>query len=270
MADNHQDDVPMDNLALPPDLRALLSRHEWRQVDLGCSSAAVFGLAEGGRTQFFLKGEIAGPFAELPLEAERLLWLAEQGLACPSVVALESHEGRNWLLLSALDGKDLASSRSTPDGQRIEILAAALRRLHELDPANCPFDHRLTVRLRLAKARMEAGAVDESDFDEERLNATAASLFAYLEANEPDVTDPVVAHGDACLPNFMTHEGQFSGYVDCGRLGVADRYQDIALALRSIRYNVGQTWVQHFLDCYGLSGIDDAKVAYYVVLDEFF
>ncbi|QPB21954.1 APH(3') family aminoglycoside O-phosphotransferase [Rhizobium sp. 007] len=260
----------MENTALPPSLRALLSRHEWKQDDLGCSSADVFRLAEGGRTRFFLKGEIAGPFAELPLEAERLLWLAEQGLQCPSVVALESHEGRNWLLLSALAGSDLASCKLTTDRQRIEILAAALRRLHELDPETCPFDHRLTARLRLAKARMEAGAVDESDFDEERQNATAASLFAYLEANQPDVTDPVVAHGDACLPNFMTHEGQFSGYVDCGRLGVADRYQDIALALRSIRYNVGEAWVRHFLDCYGLSGINDGKVAYYMVLDEFF
>jgi aminoglycoside 3'-phosphotransferase-2 len=129
----------MEYTALPSNLRALLSQHEWKQDDLGCSSAEVFRLAEGGRTRFFLKGEIAGPFAELPLEAERLLWLGEQGLQCPSVVALESHEDRNWLLLSALPGSDLASSKLTTDRQRIEILAAALRRLHELDPETCPF-----------------------------------------------------------------------------------------------------------------------------------
>ncbi|TCU17387.1 APH(3')-II family aminoglycoside O-phosphotransferase [Rhizobium sullae] len=260
----------MENIALPPKLRALLSQYEWKQDDLGCSSADVFVLAEGGQKRFFLKGEIAGPFAELPLEAERLLWLAKQGMPCPSVVAMESHEDRNWLLLNALPGSDLASSKSTADARCIEILAAALRRLHELDPETCPFDHGLTARLRLARARMDAGAVDEDDFDDERQSETAASLFAYLEASQPDVTDAVVAHGDACLPNFMTHEGRFSGYIDCGRLGVADRYQDIALAMRSIRYNLGEAGVRHFLDCYGLSGIDDAKVAYYLVLDEFF
>ena len=36
-----------------------------------------------------------------------------------------------------------------------------------------------------------------------------------------------------------------------GRAGIADRYKDIALAVRSIRHNCGGAFVQPFLDEYG-------------------
>jgi aminoglycoside phosphotransferase len=57
---------------------------------------------------------------------------------------------------------------------------------------------------------------------------------------------------------------------DWGRAGIADRYQDIALAIRSIGYNFGNAYVQAFLDAYGLTAVDEAKVHYYQLMDEFF
>lgn len=56
-----------------------------------------------------------------------------------------------------------------------------------------------------------------------------------------------------------------------GRGGVADRYQDIALAVRSIRHNLkSEKFVELFLDAYELKNVDFSKIDYYILLDELF
>lgn len=236
----------------------------------GRSSAHVFRLEADGRAPLYLKIEGSGAFAELPDEAARFGWLRSVGLACPEVVAQAADGGRNWLLTTALPGGNLAGEGALSPLARVELVAAALVDLHRLDTCRCPFDHRLDKRIAVAKARMEAGVVDETDFGKARLGRTAASLFADLERTRPETEDLVVTHGDACLPNFVASGNGFSGYIDCSRLGVADRHQDIALACRSIRSNFGDALVQPFLSAYGTAAADPAGLDYYELLDEFF
>ncbi|QCI63587.1 aminoglycoside 3'-phosphotransferase [Phreatobacter stygius] len=132
------------------------------------------------------------------------------------------------------------------------------------------FDHRLDHRLAAARARMAAGLVDETDFDDERLGRPLPDLYRQLIADRPPSEMLVVTHGDACLPNLIAGETGFAGFIDCGRLGLADRYQDLALASWSITYNLGAAWVAPFFGHYGLPEPDPARLAYYRLLDEFF
>jgi aminoglycoside 3'-phosphotransferase-2 len=115
-----------------------------------------------------------------------------------------------------------------------------------------------------------AGHVNEADFDVARLGYTAMQLLGPLYEQRPGFEDIVVTHGDSCLSNAIFDDASFSGFVDCGRCGRADRYQDLALAARSIDSNFGGQFAVEFFEAYGVKNSDAEKVSYYQLVDEFF
>ena len=123
---------------------------------------------------------------------------------------------------------------------------------------------------RINGVALRQGIIDESDFEVENQTKSAHQLFEEL-SKVHIVEDAVVAHGDYCLPNIIFQEKSITGAIDLGRFGIADRHQDIALFLRSFKVNVGPPDIQLFLDSYGLiDEIDDQKVSFFKMLDEFF
>lgn len=251
---------------LPHALKPLES-HEWTPITIGRSGASVWKIAMG-ESGMFLKAEPNAELAEMPGEVLRLDYLADMGFPAPRIVDHVEADDFHWLLMTAVRGEDLTHATDKPE-ELVQVMADGLKRLHALDPAHCQFDHRLDRRLADAEANLRAGRVDEDDFDTAHEGWTGEQVFDWLVENKPRTGELVVTHGDASLPNLLALNGRFSGIVDCSRLGVADRWQDLALACSSLEYNGGKALVADFLAAYGAE-FDEERYAYYTALDEMF
>ena len=215
----------------------------------------------------------------LAAEAERLRWLATTPLAGRVATVVDHHVDDGdveHLVTTAVRGTDAAllGERLDPDDPagRHDLtrrFGRALRELHDaLDPATCPFDRRLDVRLADAARRAAEGRVDLVDLEPEHAGKSAEQLLDELHATRPDGEDLVVGHGDWCFPNvlFDERDGAWS-MVDLADLGVCCRWYDVGIGARSTTHNLGEAAVPAFLDGYGLPP-DHERLRFYVLLDE--
>ena len=96
-----------------------------------------------------------------------------------------------------------------------------------------------------------------------RVALTADDERAALLAAAPDIDRLVVCHADACVPNTLVgDDGNPTGHVDLGRMGVADRWADLAVATNSLGWNFPGNWEAELLDAYGVER-DEQRTTYY-------
>ncbi len=255
------------------DLRSLLLSNKYEQILDGCSGAEVYYLPE---LEAYLKIGKADGISDLGREKAALEWLSGR-LIVPRVLGFESSTDGDALLISEIPGTPAAryvASGLTADTAREFVAegARAMRAMHAIDIRDCLLDERLDVKLEHAGENVRHGLVDESDFDEDNAVKTAASIYEEVVRGRPRGEDLVFTHGDLCLPNIIMNEEVVAGFVDLGRAGVADRYQDIALFHRSFHSNCGieVDFEGVFCDVYGIPELNRMKLDYYRKLDELF
>jgi aminoglycoside 3'-phosphotransferase-2 len=71
------------------------------------------------------------------------------------------------------------------------------------------------------------------------------------------------------VTNLIVDDAGRTGWIDCGRLGVASARSCQRSATRDIADELGEEWVAPFLAAYG-TAFDAAKSSFYRLLDEFF
>jgi kanamycin kinase len=235
---------------------------EWELVTVGQSGATVT------RRDGVYRKVSADPRDDLTGEAARLSWLRAHGIPAAEVITSEP----GLLVTAEVPGRSAAGDWPEADrGRVVDSLADLTRALHGLPVADCPFDRRLAVTVPQALA----ADVDLDDLDDERAGWTRDDLAARLLATRPPAEDPVVCHGDLCLPNVVLHPATYevTGLLDAGRLGVADRWTDLALITRSLvddrNPQYGEQEAERFLSRYGIA-LDPRKNDFYRLLDEFF
>jgi len=257
---------------LPASLAPLVQEYACRLAEAGESGAEVYHLSHpsAGLDLFLKHGR--GPVAdELTAEMARLQWLREY-LPVPELRQFIASSDEAWMLTAALPGRAaLAVLENDPGAAKSAVTAIArfLRRLHSIPVEQCPFHADHPTRLGEARQRMEAGLVDTSDFDEEHAGWSAQQVWAEMTELLPIAVDPVVTHGDFSLDNLCLQGGEVMGCIDLGRLGVADRYQDLAILWNNLR-DFGDDCAQLMFEAYGIDQPDWAKLRFHLDLDEFF
>ncbi len=254
---------------------------QWECLGERSSGATVYRVSYGDKPAYYVKTtppRHADDHRFNPAwDAQRLTWLAERGLPVPEVVTVGADERLRWIVTTALPGRPAAGRWTAEQRWRvIDVFADVARTLHALPVAGCPFERRLAELVRQARAAIEIGAVDLDDVDSAHRGWTAQQLWDKLSATPvPDEDDLVVCHGDLCLDNVLVDPDTLTltGIIDVDRLGVADRWHDLSLALYHIgadeRWGFGPAHAERFLRRYGDLPPDHRKMAYYQMLDEF-
>ena len=239
--------APPRPVEVPAPIRRAAGDQAVTPVWLNALGGLTFQLGEGPERRF-AKWAPTGSGLDLRAEAERCRWAASH-LPVPAVLELGEDEDGGWLVTAGLPGENPVGERWRHQPERVALaLGRGLRRLHDTLPvADCPFAWPAADRVRAA--------------------AAAGSEIAHLGPTPP-VDRLVVCHGDACVPNTLLDEdGACAGYVDLGSLGVADRWADLAVAVKSLEFNHGPGWDDVFWDAYGLRP-DPVRVTYYSALWE--
>ena len=185
--------------------------------------------------------------------------------------------------MKRIRGKDISSPSFLENPEfLLDLCAEAYETLSNVDISDCPSCRSLDICLKEAEERVEKNLVDVEDTDPSTFGkggfSSPEKLLEWLMDNKPDEEKSFI-HGDFCLPNIILGENGDIGFIDLGRSGVGDKYNDIALLSRSLKsnfsghYNGGKQYPGYREEMlFERLGIrkDEEKVRYYLLLDELF
>ena len=217
--------------------------------------------------------------SEVQNELDAMRWL-EGRLSVPQLIHHECVDGKSYLLMTRLPGQMACSEHYMRTPERlVTLLVNALQSLWRVDISACPLGPSLDMKLRKARHNVERGLVDLADTQPETFGPggfeSPAALLTWLEEHRP-VEEPVLSHGDFCLPNILIQDDGSLSFIDLGQAGISDKWQDIALCYRSLLNNYSGKYGGKRYPAFDPDMLfekfdlepDEDKLRYYLLLDE--
>ena len=255
---------------IPNQIKEIVGNQKYQQNDIGMSGSKVLMYPE-----YVLK--IQQHTAESDNEKNLESWLNGK-IPIPKIFVYCVDNGVSYTLMSRVKGEMLCDEKYLNNPKKsIQLAAKGLKMLWSVDVGDCPYHvSHLEERLNAARWNVENDIVDLDNVEADTFGlqgfASPEELIDWLERNRPE-EDIVLTHGDFCLPNIFIHNDKISGFIDNGKMGPADRWQDIAIVLRSLEHNFEGKYCdfdpQMLLNELGIE-MDIKKNRYYKLLDELF
>ena len=261
---------------LPEAISSKITGLKWTCDDVGMSGSTILLFNE-----MVLKIEKISRSSE----REKLLleWL-DGKLPVPKIIETVTQDDYSFLLMSKLPGDMACSDISLLNIEdTIIALANGIKMLWKIDITNCPYSSTVSDKLAQVKYDIENDLVDMDNFDLETFTTEGFTdtldLYNFLDQNRP-IEDLVFSHGDYYSPNIFVSGNDITGFLDFGNGGISDRWQDIALCVRTLRGMIHMKFANHCEDEYqkyksllfrelGIKP-DEEKIRYYILLYEFF
>jgi len=264
----------MNEVQVPVNIKSLIDGKSYTVDNIGMSGNQVLIFED-----MVLKIEES---SESMLQQVQILQWLDGKIPVPMVLAYEEWNGKRYLLMSRISGKMSCDTYylEHPD-ILLEALACGLKMLWAVDVTECPKVRDLDVALSEARMRVENNLVDLDNVEPTTFGEggfeNPEKLLEWLENNRPAL-EPVLSHGDYCLPNIFLENGQIKGFIDLGKAGIADKWQDIALCYRSLKHNFDGTYGGKVYPDFNPDMLfeklgvepDWDKLNYYILLDELF
>lgn len=215
-------------------------------------------------------------------ETLRMMRWLERRLPTPELLCCERDDEFQYLLMRRVPGRMACDTYYLERPKELLAgLAEALRTLWRVDVSDCPRIVDPDAALAEAQYRIDSALVDPANVEPETFGEGGfrdpQALLDWLRANKPDY-EPVLSHGDFCLPNIFFRDGKLSGLIDLGDAGVGDKWRDIALCWRSLKHNFDGSYGGKAYPDFHPDLLFDAlklepdreKLRYYLLLDELY
>lgn len=259
---------------LPPKIKEVIGTRPYTIDKIGMSGSQVLHFED-------LVLKIEEQREESDNEHTMMAWLSER-LPVPKIICSENLNGINYLLMSRIEGNMSCAPELLEDPVNLmKLLASGLKMLWGIDVTECPYNNSIDSKLKLAETRVQDNLCDMEEAEPTTYGAggfeNPEELLQWLKENRPE-EELVFSHGDYCLPNIIVKNNRVNGFIDLGRSGIADKYQDIALCYRSLQHNYGGKHGGRAHEDFDSEMIfhelqivpDLNKIKYYILLDELF
>ena len=198
-------------------------------------------------------------------------------LPIPKIVEYKIVDDKIYLLKTKLKGKMLCDEYYMKRPELLFKLASeAIKLLWSVDIKDLDLPDSFNTIYDFGKKIYDEGYLDIKDADKNIVEGFKdfKEIFDYIINNKPQDNN-VLSHGDLCITNIICDGDKLVGFIDLGLMGKSNKYHDLAILYRSIKYNYSGVYGKAYPGyddnkLFELIGIEknDKLIKYYLLLDE--